>query len=266
MKLVPLGTNGFFPSLGRQTASFLLLAEDEAILLDAGTGVGRLVEPDMASLLAGQHRLTVFLSHYHIDHVVGLAYLRAVWDGPFTIYGPAPPFTKTGPEEALGRLLNAPYSAPLEAYPAPVMIVPVSDEALTVRGMEFRFRGQRHWRGSMGIRVGDELTYVTDSTVEEGTADLARGTRLLLHEVWLTDEELAADEEGALNHSNVSGVAGVAKEAGVELVWMIHHQPKRSALEIEQMAREIQRQAGIGVVAPAEGKLYETQSAEKPLT
>ncbi len=257
MKLVPLGTNGFFPSFGRQTASFLLLMEEEAVLLDAGTGVGRLVAPELATLLSGLRRLNIFLSHYHLDHIVGLQYLPAVWSGEVTIYGPAPPFTKSDPEEALGRLLNAPFAAPLETYPTKVKLVAVSDEALSVNGVEFRFRQQRHWRGSMGIRIGDELAYVTDSVVDEGTVGLARGTKLLLHEVWMTDDELATDEVGAVNHSNVSGVAEIAAEAGVGRLMMIHHHPKRTAEELSDMAREIQRLSGIDVVVPLEAQVYD---------
>ena len=46
VKLIPLGTNGFFPSLGHQAQCYMVLTEDAAIMLDAGTGVGRLLEPE----------------------------------------------------------------------------------------------------------------------------------------------------------------------------------------------------------------------------
>lgn len=42
--LIPLGTNGYIPTLGRHTMSFLVLTAGEAILLDAGTGVSRLLD------------------------------------------------------------------------------------------------------------------------------------------------------------------------------------------------------------------------------
>ena len=57
MKLIPLGTNGFFPTLGRQTQCFPVLTDDAAILLQAGTGVGRPLAPEVAKLVEGYDRL-----------------------------------------------------------------------------------------------------------------------------------------------------------------------------------------------------------------
>ena len=70
-KLIVLGGGGWFPANGRHTACALLRDGDGAILIDAGTGVGRLVEnPD---LLDGVQQLDILLTHFHLDHVVGLA-------------------------------------------------------------------------------------------------------------------------------------------------------------------------------------------------
>jgi ribonuclease BN (tRNA processing enzyme) len=258
MKLIPLGTNGFFPSLGRETMSFLVLTEDEAILLDAGTGVGRLIEPEIAKLVRGYDRLNIFLSHYHLDHCAGLAYLPGVWKGTrVVIHGPAPPFAKTTPDEALGRLLDVPFSAPLEAFPFDVEVVPVSTPSMTLGGSAMSFRGQKHWNGSMGIRIGNDITYVTDTVVDDGTVDLAKGVKLLLHEVWMTDDEFRADKFGATQHSYVSGVARIAKAADVGRLMITHHQPKRVAAEVADMARGIEKLAEREVMVPEESRCYE---------
>ena len=44
MKLAALGTAGYLPAAGRQTMSFLLATGTETLLLDAGSGVARLLE------------------------------------------------------------------------------------------------------------------------------------------------------------------------------------------------------------------------------
>ena len=71
--LIILGGGGWFPAHGRQTACALLRDGDSAIMIDAGTGVGRLVE--RPELLDGIERLDILLTHFHLDHVAGLAYL-----------------------------------------------------------------------------------------------------------------------------------------------------------------------------------------------
>ena len=258
MKLVPLGTNGFFPTFGRQTQCNLVLTDEAAILLDAGTGLGRLLEPEIAKLVDGYERLDIFLSHYHLDHCIGLAYLPEVWQGrEVVVHGPAPPFAEATPDEALSRLLNAPFSVPLAAFPLKVKLVPVNESPLSVGGLDLSFRGQTHMYGSMGIRIGDDIAYVTDTIADDGTIDLARNVRLLMHEVYLTDTELETGGINALNHSHVSGVARIAREANVGRLMIVHHNPRRTPAEVAAMASAVEKLGGREVVAPEESRVYE---------
>ena len=86
-ELVILGGGGWFPAHGRHTASALLRGGEEAVMIDAGTGVARLME--RPELLAGVRRLDILLTHFHLDHIAGLAYLPAVVAcEQSTIWGP----------------------------------------------------------------------------------------------------------------------------------------------------------------------------------
>lgn len=257
MKVVPLGTNGFYPSFDRQTASYLVLTDTAAIMMDAGTGMSRLADPQIAAMLKPYDHLNIFLSHYHLDHCGGLAYLMGVWDREVRVHGPASPHNISNPEEALGSLLNAPYSAPLEFHTFDVKLIPVSEESLTVAGFEMRFRTQKHWCKSMGIRLGDEIGYITDTIPDEGTTELIRGVKLLLHEVWMADDEVETDEIGRREHSNASAVARIGKEADVGRIMMIHHRPERTAAQIEEMRRSMEEASGREVIAPIEMQVYE---------
>jgi len=257
MKVIPLGTNGFYPSFDRQTACYLVLTEKAAFMMDAGTGMSRLGDPQIGALLKPYDHLNVFLSHYHLDHCGGLAYLMGVWDREVRVYGPATPHSISNPEEALGRLLDAPYSAPLGFHPFEVKLIPVSEESLTVDGFEMRFRTQKHWCKSMGIRLGDEIAYITDTIPDDGTTELVRGVKLLLHEVWMADDEVGTDEIGRREHSNASAVARIGKEAGVGRLMMIHHRPERTAEQIEEMRQSMEDAAGCEVIAPIEKQVYE---------
>ena len=67
MRIVCLGTTGFHPNADRHTACYLI--PEVGVVLDAGTGLFRL-----ADHLETEH-VDVFLSHAHLDHVVGLTYL-----------------------------------------------------------------------------------------------------------------------------------------------------------------------------------------------
>lgn len=260
-RLVPLGTNGYLPSGGRQTMSFLLLGEATALLLDAGTGVARLLEPGLAALLAPYPRLEVLLTHYHLDHVVGLSYLPGVWRGrPARLHAPRPPLTEGEPVAALGRLIAPPlFSHTLDTLPLPVEVRPYAAGELAVGEYPLTVRAQRHPGGSAGVRVGDLLAYCTDTVADPATADFARGVRLLLHEVWLTDEEsrAAEAEAGRAGHSAAGEVADLARRAGVGRLWPVHHHPRRSGGDLAALAGAMAVRAGLPVEVPVEGEVYE---------
>jgi ribonuclease BN (tRNA processing enzyme) len=257
-RLVPLGINGFIPSFGRQTMSFLLLAGKEALLLDAGTGVSRLLEQTMKDLLQPYDCLNIILSHYHLDHVVGLSYLPGTWmRGVVRIYAPGRPFVEAEPDEALGRLLEPPlFPRRFQDFPTPVEVFPIRGGFLKIGNMPVQLQGQNHPGGSVGIRVGDGIAYVTDTPVEKTTQAFVQGVKLLLHEVWLTDEEARQDETEREKHSYLSGVAQIAKDARVGSLMPIHHHPKRSDFEILKLGQEMEASTGVEVIVPKEGRVY----------
>lgn len=259
MRLVPLGTNGYMPSHGRQSMAFLALTDEAAILLDAGTGVARLLEPAIEALLEPYPVLDVLLSHYHLDHVVGISYLPGVWrTRPIRIHAPGPPLVKTDPAEALCRLIHPPlFPVPLPEFPMAVELERLTGEWAVVGGVELRLRRQEHPGGSVGYRLGDSLAYVTDTTADDATADLAAGVDLLLHEVWLGP----GGEAGPSGHSAADDVARIASRAGVQRLMPVHHNPRCSRPDLERLAADLVRLApGVEVILPEEGRIYDVRS------
>ena len=70
MKLVLLGTAGYHPTQRRHTSCLML--PEMGVVLDAGTGMFRIRE------LIQTPTLDIFLTHSHLDHVVGLTFLLDV--------------------------------------------------------------------------------------------------------------------------------------------------------------------------------------------
>ncbi len=70
-----------FAKYGGATSSYLYMTEEEAIILDAGTGILNL--PDV-----GSRRLSVLISHSHIDHILGLPmFIGSLGAKELSIYG-----------------------------------------------------------------------------------------------------------------------------------------------------------------------------------
>jgi ribonuclease BN (tRNA processing enzyme) len=258
ISVLPLGVNGYLPSHGRQTMSFLLSSDDGVLLLDAGSGAARLAEPAARAIVERVERLEILLSHYHLDHVVGLSYLPGLARGrPVRIHAPEPPITSHGPE-ALKRLISAPFF-PVEfhRWPMPVELVGYEPGDFEIGPFRIRARAQRHPGGSAGLRFGDALAYATDTVIDPETAVLARGVDLLLHEVWLTDEEAARDDAARTGHSSAGAVADLARAAGVGRLGIVHDHPLRDEAGLEAMRAEMEQRAGLPVVLLREGEALE---------
>jgi ribonuclease BN (tRNA processing enzyme) len=251
--LVPLGTNGYFPTFGRQTMAFLLAAPGAALLLDAGSGVARLTEPAVRPLLDGVERLEIVLTHYHLDHVVGLSFLPGVLGTlPVRIHAPVPPLVTIG-SEALDRLLSPPlFPVPLHRWPLPVEVAPYSGGRLEVGPFVLSLRAQKHPGGSVGVRIGDALAYVTDTIFDPVTIDFVRGVGTLLHEVWLDDTEAAAADSSG--HSAAGNVAALARAAGVGRLCPVHHHPHRDPEAVERLVAGMRSAAGCPVELLREGE------------
>lgn len=259
MRWLPLGTNGFFPSYDRQTMCFLLREGGEVLLLDAGSGLGRLAETGLRLLIADQDRLDIVLTHYHLDHVVGIAFLSGLWDRPVRLFAPREPLVDADPRAALERLVSPPlFPRRLHDMGLPLEVVPYAGTELAVGGRRLALRRQRHPGGSVGIRVDDALAYVTDTEPDPGTVELVSGVETLLHETWSTRAEATAPGYEPRGHSTTTAVAEIAGAAGVGRLVPVHHRPDRDGEAVRAVAAELAELAPCPVLLAEEGREYAT--------
>jgi ribonuclease BN (tRNA processing enzyme) len=221
-----LGSGGWIPTTKRETCCTFLRKDSQALLLDAGTGVHRLLE--QPELLAGVGRLNVVLTHFHVDHIVGLSYLPALsLPEPPTIWGPGQLLAGGSTRSILERLLSPPiFSAPLRTIAGDVLEIP-KERAFEVGPFSMSIRIQELHAGStVALRIGDDLTYCTDTGPDPGNVGFASGSRVLLHEAWYARE---SSDDG--NHSAGGDAGRIAREAGVDHLVLIHINPLEASDE-----------------------------------
>ncbi len=224
--LTILGGGGWFPAHGRHTACALLRSGDRAILIDAGTGVARLVEHP--ELIEGLESLDILLSHFHLDHIAGLATLPAVHLCPqTTVWGPGRVLYDTSTFEILDRLTHEPvHPVPLEQQDIEVRDLPAGE--IELAGIRVAMRRQdRHSAPTLGFRFDDRLTWITDTAYDPGSASFAKGSELLAHEAWFETEQPRNENI----HSSATQAATVATDAGVERLLLIHLPPFQESVE-----------------------------------
>jgi ribonuclease BN (tRNA processing enzyme) len=232
MRVTLLGTMGWMPSDRRETTCFACRAEDSLFIFDAGTGLRRLREPAHAALLEGARDVHLFLTHYHLDHVCGLAYLPGVLPGrSLVIHAPAAELNGVDPERAVAGLLRRPYNPRDWEELTDLSLEPIVAGANKIAGHTVRVRAQQHSDVSVAYRVDDAFVLATDTRIDPLTAEFAAGVGLLLHETWynasdpLTGSTPAELLPGYAAHSEAGAVAGLAAEAGVGRLVAMHLNP-----------------------------------------
>jgi len=251
MDVTLLGTNGWMPRGSRETTCFAVRSGETLLVFDAGTGFRRLLDPQHAGLLEGAAQVQLFLSHYHLDHTCGLAYLSGVLPGrEVVLRPPGEELTGVDPYAAVGELVRRPYNPVDLPEMKHVRVEPTRRGENEAAGHVLLVRPQQHSDVSVSFRLDDDLVIATDTRVDPDAASFAEGADLWLHEswYWAGDPGLAAVPEdlrpGYAAHSEATGVAGLAAEAGVGRLILVHLNPLAGEASYEPM-----RDAARGVFA-----------------
>jgi ribonuclease BN (tRNA processing enzyme) len=170
--------------------------------------------------------LDIFLTHAHLDHVVGLTYLTGLlYDRDMDrirVHGEA---------EKLRALDEHLFSAFLFPVRPPFAWCPLTAPVSLPDGGLVRWFPLQHPGGAVGYRIDwpdRSLAYVTDATATPDAVylDAIRNVDLLVHECFFPDGwEQRAELTG---HSCLTPVAHVARQSGARRLVLVHINPLAS--------------------------------------
>lgn len=251
---ITLGTNaGPIPNSLRMQPSNLLVSGDTEILVDAGDGAAHQLSKVNVSLV---HLDAVVISHLHFDHIGGLFALlgqRYQLRIPkvLTIYGPAG--TRAILEAIIVGIDRSP-DAGLRAEGSAanaIKIIEISDGSIfKIDDVAVKAVANSHFSASPHLDGGTSLsyrfdvpdrsiTYTGDTGPSEALVSLARGSDLLVSEIFLTEKAIAvfrknnpgASEKAVeglrthfvAEHLSPKQVGALAKQAQVEELVLTHN-------------------------------------------
>ena len=224
----------------------------EQLVLDAGTGL-RVVEPQLD---AGRP-VTIMLTHYHLDHLVGLPSFASLYrtEGG-RVHVLAPPRQGRNVPGVLRRLLSTPF------WPVPLARMPALRSGrlpqdapragFAVGGLRVRWAAVHHQDGCHAYRIDEPATgasfvFATDvewalSTAAEraalvGLCARPLPCRLLAMDGQYTRETYRTRRGGG--HSRWNDVVSVARRAGVGKALVTHHAPEATDTELACVEREV---------------------------
>lgn len=166
--------------------------------------------------------LDIFLTHAHLDHVIGLTYLFSVtWEHPLSRV------TIHGLPEKLYAIENHLFYHDLSAKPT-FELQSLAEVTMLSHGGRLTHFPLDHPGGALGFRLdwpGHSMAYVTDTTAAANAdyVEKIRGVNLLIHECFYPDGH--ADLAAKYGHSCITPVAEVAKAAKVGRLILTHINP-----------------------------------------
>jgi ribonuclease BN (tRNA processing enzyme) len=173
MKVIFLGTNGWYDTQVANTTCVLVETEQNYLILDAGFGFHK-----VDRYIRSHKPIRLFLSHLHLDHIIGLHVLpKFRFAQGIDIYVPH------GMKKFLMSFMSKPYTKPLEELPTKIMIYELGKDAAP--DSDFKFRKLRHPVLCYGYRFGLEgktVAYCTDTGVCKAIYALAKDADLLISE------------------------------------------------------------------------------------
>ena len=210
MKVIFLGTNGWYDTKTGNTTCILIETDDYFIILDAGNGIYKIDQ-----YIRSKKPIYLFLSHFHLDHIVGLHILNKFnFSQGMYIYG------QVGTKDILSTIINEPYTIPFDKLPFKVEVYELSEE---LRNIPFlvEYKYLFHSSRCLGYRFeldGKILTYIPDTGICKNAVELAENADLLIAECSFKIGQRNVEWQ----HLNPEDAVKIAKEAGANKLALLH--------------------------------------------
>jgi phosphoribosyl 1,2-cyclic phosphodiesterase len=201
----------------------------------------------------------LFFSHCHLDHIIGLPFIKPLFDPAATVRIYAGHFEDaTTCREMTDRFLAPPFFPLTPAqFRAQIEYLDFRppDQLQPGAGITVDTARLFHPNGSVGYRVnfaGRAACYVTDTEhipdrLDEAVLALIRGSDVLIYDCMYTDSEFNPCR--GYGHSTWQEGVRLCEAAGVERLVLFHHRPGRDDAGLRQIEMEAQARFPGAIVA-----------------
>jgi len=209
MKIVFLGTNGWYDTKTGNTVCVLAETKNEYIIFDAGGGLYKIDK-----YIKKKKPVYLLLSHFHLDHVIGLHALNKFnFKQGLDVYGPP------GLKAFFRKVMNKSYTMPISMLSTCVRLHELGKKVHLPSHIEYR--ELKHSVLCYGYRIHSEgkiIVYCTDTGLCKGLRYLARGSDLFITECSLRSGQ---DSRG-WPHLTPEKAAKVALETDAKNLALVH--------------------------------------------
>jgi ribonuclease BN (tRNA processing enzyme) len=243
---------------GHTTSSSLRLGPNDHIVVDAGTGLRDLGDRIMSGAKSGEIRIDLFLTHFHLDHILGFPFFAPLFSRRafITVHAPGDPRKTRG---ALAGLMAGRYFPVKLDGTASRKEFREFDQGTIGGGVRVSSCPLRHPQGSVAYRLeagGSSIVLATDTEhpeagVDDGLAAFAEGATWLVYDAMFTPEEYKAGKKG-WGHSTWLAGTGLAAAARAGTLVLSHYNPAHTDDDVDRLL-EAARERFPRTLAAAQG-------------
>ena len=210
MKIVFLGTNGWYSTKTGNTPCVLIDSDSYYVVLDAGDGIHKL-----DNFITSNKPIYLFISHFHLEHIFGFHILpKFRFKQGITVYG------QKGTKGILNHLIQHPFTVPLSDLPTRITVKELSEGKHRIP-FPVTCKYLLHADPCFGYRVsldGKTIAYCTDTGICDNSLELSKDADILIHE--------CASKQGRYYkkwpHANPQEAAELALKAKVKQLVLFH--------------------------------------------
>jgi phosphoribosyl 1,2-cyclic phosphodiesterase len=225
---------------GNTSCLSVATGENEHLVLDCGTGM-RLLGTSRGAQPA-PHVYHVFLSHYHLDHILGIPFFPPLYDRRTTITFHGPESGGREVKEILQNFMKPPYF-PVTLADAPATVrYETLGRPVRVGGLTISAIAVNHPDGCVAYRLENgerRVVYATDhehgrKETDQALVDFTAGAEHLIYDAMYLETEYEELRRG-WGHSTWYAAVRTARDARVGNLVLFHHNPDHTDAELEKI-------------------------------
>jgi len=252
---VPVSGTEYTKYGGDTTCIEIRTANDEIIIIDAGSGIRKLGNK---LLKEKRQNFNLLFTHFHWDHLIGFPFFKPIYfpGTEFEIYGCS--FTGGTLNEMLSTVMASPYfPVRLRDINANIKYHKACSRGFQVDSIRVTPINLSHPNQAIGYKFEEEdksFVFMTDNELAyshngglevKDYIDFASGTDILFHDAEYTDKDYELTR--TWGHSRYKDAMQLAMEADAKEFGLVHHNQERTDAELDEIVSDcnfITKEAG----------------------
>ena len=248
---IPVSGPEYLKYGGDTTCLEIRTAEDDIIIVDAGSGIRRLGNRLLAE---GRFEYHLVFTHSHWDHILGFPFFKPIYRRETVIHMCGCPFNKGSVRDMIAKVMASPnFPVDYSKVQARISYLESCRSAFAVRSLTVDPVPASHPDSGVGYKFaenGKTFVFLTDNELtyrHPGGLDFAdyvrfaAGADLLFHDSEFTEEEYRTMK--TWGHSTYRAALQLALDAGVKKFGLFHHNQERADAALDEIVEKCRRMA-----------------------